>query len=685
MDTKRCPRCQKLLRAEAHSCSRCRYVFTQAPERRSGKTINSSRRSDSASLPSNPPASTHRAGHYSGLHPEDQPFQSSFMPVLHVERVDHAPQTQHTQFTQRPPAITRRLVEQESSEILLPAVTASSATPVSEQPVPEQLPKREVASPSPLPLPLPQRHLGSRSQLPAQGPQRQFIAPVALPLTPEPAMYQQVVMSPEEAAPLPRKRRLHDRIVPVLLITSCIMFLLATSILAFLLLNRGPVTSSGQPVLKADPAVQQTPSTPAKLQLPTTRIDLGVDSTGSISRKTIMLTNAGSGQIDWRAVSDSAWLTINPKSGTFSGSTVATLTVNRTNLAPGTYSGHAFFYQQGNNTPLTLTVTMAVNPAASLILTPASLTFNGSTIQNPFSLPLIVQNTGGQAWDWAAIIGTSTGGNWLNASIVSGHLSANSQQTILVSANSLGLSIGSYKGSLTFSYAGGTTSQVLVTLIVSPPALPAMVVNSNALKFSTIQGTNPAPQMFTITNTGNAPLNWAISEDQKASVFAPASPTSGTVAPGKNVTITVTPNVAQATAGVINGIITISDTDKGSPVKNQQVMVTITINNQAVISVSDTTLTFNHTSTITNSSTLLVITNTGSAPLNWTFSQPMPSWLTVDIPGGTLAPGTSALITITCDSSGLPPRSYTYTLVVSDTDPGTPVTPQNIQVNLTVS
>src|SRR5215831_18362749 len=139
MDTKHCQRCHKLLRAEARSCSRCGYIFSQAPVRRS--VSNGSHHSVTASMPSNPPASPHRAGHYSGLHPEDQPFQSSFMPV------------------QRPAAITLRLVEQEQADkALLPAATATSTAlprtplPEPEQSVPEQLPKRQVATPSPLPL-----------------------------------------------------------------------------------------------------------------------------------------------------------------------------------------------------------------------------------------------------------------------------------------------------------------------------------------------------------------------------------------------------------------------------------------------------------------------------------------------------------------------------------------------------
>jgi hypothetical protein len=95
MDTKRCLRCHKLLRADAQKCSLCGYLFLQTPTRRNSKATNGSRHSAKASVPSNPPASPHRAGHYSGLHPEDQPYQSSFMPIL------------------RPAVITRRLQDAE--------------------------------------------------------------------------------------------------------------------------------------------------------------------------------------------------------------------------------------------------------------------------------------------------------------------------------------------------------------------------------------------------------------------------------------------------------------------------------------------------------------------------------------------------------------------------------------------
>src|SRR5712692_7855741 len=177
IDTKRCQHCQKLLRADAPRCSLCGYVFSpEAPDKRTGGATNGSHRTVTLTMPSNPPASPHRAGHYSGLHPEDQPYQSSFMPV------------------QRPPAITRRLVEQESDEVLLPVVASSAArqlTPVLER---EKTSKRYVASPVPLALPMPQRYSGTLSQMAAPVPQLEVETPL---LALEPTPHEQIT------APLP--------------------------------------------------------------------------------------------------------------------------------------------------------------------------------------------------------------------------------------------------------------------------------------------------------------------------------------------------------------------------------------------------------------------------------------------------------------------------------------------------
>jgi len=433
IDTKRCQHCQKVLRADAPRCSLCGYVFSpEVPDKRNGSATNGSHHTVTLTMPSNPPASPHRAGHYSGLHPEDQPFQSSFMPV------------------QRAPAVTRSLVDQ---EVVLPTVMTAPAPPP-KAPDTEGLPKRRVAVPTPLPLPLPQRGANSPLGSFTGAPQRQFVSP---PVMPAPLTNQWFTEPVPAVLPLPRKQQKQSRVVPVLLSASFLLFLLATSALAFLLLDKRPV---------------------------------------------------------------------------------ATL-------------------------------------------------------------------------------------------------------------------------------------------------LPAIAITPSALSFSAIQGTHPAPQSFTISNTGNARLNWAATEDASGSAFALVSPKQGTIAPGKTAVVRVIPDITRAPAGFIDALITILDTDKGTRVPSQQVAITIL--NQAVINVSSTTMTF----TTTNSIQSLVITNTGSAPLDWTVGpstvgQPLPSWLSVDITVGTLSPGESQTVKVTCDSTDLS-TNHTATLVVSDTDTVTPVVPQDVQVILKVS
>jgi hypothetical protein len=237
METKRCQRCHKLLRADASVCNRCGGLdFLQVTHARSERTGATK---EPPSIPSNPPASPHRAGHYSGLHPEDQPYQSSFLPV------------------QRPPAPTHHIFAEEADKFSPTKAVDSSLTPA---PVPA--PKRRIASFSPSPEPGPQRSLQTNGQI--------FHAPQVQQYEVEPEQDEQYkqgeayhpyspTQPPNTPEPLPlevvtpvHKRRVRGRAVPILLITSCVLFLVATSILGFLLLDSRPTTAL-KPKLFAEP------------------------------------------------------------------------------------------------------------------------------------------------------------------------------------------------------------------------------------------------------------------------------------------------------------------------------------------------------------------------------------------------------------------------------------------------
>lgn len=765
METKRCQRCHKLLRAEAQTCSRCGgYDFLPASQikpRNTGVLLSSETNTASfhpdrttsrvgSPLSPLPPTqlSPHRAGHYSGLHPEDEPYQSSFLPV------------QRLPLTEQPALEVEEVEDLAYSTVPdMPGVPAPTSVSVP--------PKRQVASLAPLPAPRQQRSVQTirLSSPPQMGTERD----------------QGTVRAYAEAATMagPRPRSLPPRrperkqksvAVRLLFIISIFLFVVATGILAFLFIDgqppvtlkpqltpasagslrvsdtllvygsrfeaNAPVTitrdaniavlkthtfstgnfvvsipigkdwSVGPHVIYATDqqghqaqisiSVQPTPPYPPLLQLSLNHIDMGENRAGVVSLKTITLTNAGGSDVNWQGSSDApAWLKLTPPGGRFAGRQDVVITVDRGNLEPKPYSGHISFTQLDSNKPaLVLTVTMGVNPpsanpaAANLVISNAAFAFSGDPVTNPAVQTITIQNTGGQGLNWTASAST-TSGNWLALSSSGGYLAGGATSTMTVIATSAGLTAGTYQGTITFSYAGGSATPVTVTLTVNPPPVAKIALSSGGLSFHTIMGQNPAAQSFTITNTGNAPLNWGILEDGNGKTYAPVSQSSGTLAPSKSVVIAVIPSIGQAGAGTLNALITVIDTDGGQAVKSQQVRVTFTIVSQAIISLDQYQLTFNHTSAIPNSTELLTVTNTGSAPLNWSLTISNPStvpWLSVDTSGGTgLQPGGVDFINVQCNTTKLSPGTYTATLTLRDTASVNPAPPQTVTVTAVVS
>ncbi len=541
MDTRRCLRCHKLLRADAQKCSLCGYVFLQTPVRRSSKAAHGSRQPATASFPSNAPASPHRAGHYSGLHPEDQPYQSSFMPIL------------------RPPVITRRLNEQESEDVLEPIAVSSTPLQETSEEEREQTPKRYVATPVPTLSPMPQRSTSVLSPMHTPLP---LVEVEPLQPVPEPTLHEQITAPLPVQAHLTGKHQARGRITRVVFIAAILSFLVASSSLIYLVVFAGTGKQVHTSATVAHPSGQQGQLTEPHLQLSVTHIDFGAANTHYV----LTLTNAGGQQVNWLAGVDSSWLSISPPFGTFTKQETTTIMVDRSNLAAQAYTGYIDFFQQGTHTSTKLKVTMSVT----------------------------------------------------------------------------GLSVTVTVGPTPIPTVGFTP-------------VPAMAISTSTLTFNAIQGNNPAQQAFTLSNPGNAALNWAITGDANANTLLSISPKSGNLPSGSSIPITVTPNVGSSKAGVINATLTIQDTDPGTAVGSQQVAVKITISNQAFISVSTTNIACNLNSTTTSSTSQLRITNSGSATLDWTvLSQPLPSWISVDTTSDTLPSGFIAFVNIACNNPGLP-------------------------------
>jgi hypothetical protein len=206
MDTKRCAYCHKLQRADAQICSRCGYVFIQKKSRPFLAEIT---------RPSLLPASPHRVGHYSGLHPEDQPYQSSKIVAQRPALVD----VEERPGAQRP--------QHEPEQIILPKVERMA------KPVKSVKPARPL-----------------RAETRAD-------SDIDLSVT-QPASYNQMADNKLPRPPLysllpTRRLLLNERAIPFILTVSCIIFLLASSILAFSLIDGRALP--GSPALTTSPAI----------------------------------------------------------------------------------------------------------------------------------------------------------------------------------------------------------------------------------------------------------------------------------------------------------------------------------------------------------------------------------------------------------------------------------------------
>src|SRR6266700_4186709 len=515
MDTKRCSYCHKMARAEAETCSRCGHPYVKStndvkkvnrvPMKSSNPASRGSRRNETVQLSmsdgntpiqrrSIPPASPHRAGHYSGLHPEDQPYQSTIMAV------------------QRPlvrQANLRGSVQEAREKVVLPQVDSTV------KPEPDQ-----------------------QATIPLLPPHFSF----------PPRSY------------LPQRPSSRGRFVPVVLTISCLIFLVASSLLAYMYISRKPVPDkqilsvmpdllrvndtfmlagrgfgtndpisfthdqanaplldgNGKPLqthaddlgtfslqvvvptnwevgqhsiyaidigkeqsisVVATLTVQQSSLAPPLLQLSNASVDLGTNVPGVVAKKIITLINAGGRHLTWQASSDQPWLTVSPNNGTFSGRSIVQVIGDSGILRPQSYAGHITFRQQGSSDkPLTLSVTMTVKPAppASLVVSSVSLTYSGTPTQNPADQAITLQNNGGQPLDWSSKIGNSA--SWLSIIPGGDHLAAHASETVTVSVQSQQLAVGSYQGTINFK--GGANPQVSVSLnvvapgnvIVSPPS-----------------------------------------------------------------------------------------------------------------------------------------------------------------------------------------------------------------------
>jgi Viral BACON domain len=576
METKRCTYCHKLHRVESRACSRCGRPF-ERKRSKGGRSWHSS-----VSLYSLPAASPHHVGHYSGLHPEDQPYQSNKMVT---------PQ----RFLQE--MLEKEALQQEPKHIVLPGVHGDDAEEryieVSQIPTRPQIPSRQsrqqLASDNTLPenLETQETDVGDRSRPQISRPFMQDVLPATQPSVeseagptsmtePDPqspledslfSIADDTALLPEDLPPY-MQEALHTRLWPsrimfavLVVVCFCMLLLTSTSVLA-LLRNRTDLHTPPK-VPPRTPNIPTIVSALPHLQLSTTQVTFGSSASGVVSSQTITLKNSGGGQVVWQENSDKSWLTTSPKSGTFANSEDIQITINRGAMTSGDYTGHVAFLLQGQeNTPAVLNVTMTVAPTpAQLSISTTSLSYSTVQGQIPESQVIAINNMGEQALHWDA----TTGAPWLTLSLYHGVIAAGMSQPLTVSVASQNLPIGTYRGLISFT--GDAHAQVEVSLTVVPPGHLTITPSSLTL---TAQQTS---QTLSLQNSGGLSLDWTLksSTDDNGNSLS-ATPSSGTLAPGASITVTVHADSTSLSAGSCQGMLTFAAGDQ-----TEQVSVSLVV------------------------------------------------------------------------------------------------------------
>ena len=269
-------------------------------------------------------------------------------------------------------------------------------------------------------------------------------------------------------------------------------------------------------------------------------IDYGNEST----EVDITIKNIGNGSLKWNISNiKSEALSASTTSGNLESgaNTVVTMKLDRDKLSENLATS---FVVSDGRTEKSISVTATyVEPKGEIKIATTTLDFGETTSE----LPLKIENIGNAALKWN-IIGLTN--NSIVLSSTTGEIPANGNTIVQVKLNRANMTDNL---NTTFVVSDGIKQEVITVKAVS--AKPVLSVSPISLDF----GENTESLKFTISNTGNAELNWAIKDI--TSSFISVSPMSGSMLANGYKEVTVTLN-RTAMSGDLTAYLTVSGGNK---------------------------------------------------------------------------------------------------------------------------
>ena len=266
---------------------------------------------------------------------------------------------------------------------------------------------------------------------------------------------------------------------------------------------------------------------------------VGRQNEGMLTPQTVMISNSGSGTLNWTAsvkttAQDKNWLILDQMSGSTGPASASALTVGVVNMSSlpvgmqtGTITIASDFGEQQ-----AVSIALTVNPPPFLTINPGMLSFTAKKGKTalPKNVTITISDPVG-AMNWTA----ASDSPWLAVAPASGTVTAAAPSaTAAVSVNTSGLGFGTYNGIITVSAPGaiGDGSKINVALTISSTKISVT--------------TSPATATFTVsgpaTYTGSGPTwsvdnaltgDYTITYNDVAGYKKPASQTQTLVADGE--------------------------------------------------------------------------------------------------------------------------------------------------------
>lgn len=383
-----------------------------------------------------------------------------------------------------------------------------------------------------------------------------------------------------------------------------------------------------------------------------------IDVTSALGIATFQISNTSCGDMEWEATQSCAWVAaVIPPSGVVGPEESQTVNVIyeanekcATRQCLITLTSNAV---QGS--PAVVTLMQEEGGPPLLSVSPTSLKVGNTNGWTAFT----VKNSGCSSMSWTATHSC----DWLTSVAPSaGSLGAQESITVMVVYGANALTTARSCPILVEAPDAGTPKTVTVTQ--SGLGSPALSVTPLAHSVEAGAGS----LTFAVTNMGQGSMSWAAQQD--CSWITRISPPVGSLTAGQSSTVVVNYSMNPSASPRTCSITVNASGADGSPqtVVVQQAGLTGT----PVLSLAPSSRTVADEA----GTTTFTVSNTGSAPMDWTTSEGC-DWLAVSPSGGTLNPGQNALVTATYEAN---PEAATRSCAVLVSAPGASGSPKTFSL-----